>query len=160
MDSLTELASQSHWWKPAAESFTVTFTTGHLIVNRPTVTRVEGTESSAWQVTCEPAMLAEPVGQHRIKRVFVTKPSGFMWDHSDIHIVADDDGRDLAITVAGVETLTARRLALPQLLSRGSARHAPEKRTRSSHATPPPHPYRLGFGALGPRPVLVRLPQS
>lgn len=111
VDSWTELASQSHWWKPAAESFTVTFTTGHLIVDRPTVTGVEGTDPSAWKVACEPAMLAEPVGQHRIKRIFVTKPTGFMWDQSDIHIVADDDGRDLAITVAGVEALTARRLA-------------------------------------------------
>lgn len=108
--SWIELANQSHWWKPAGESFNVTFTTGHLIIDRPTVA---GTVSSPRRVGVprEPAMLCEPVAQHRIKRVLVTKPTGFMWDRSDIHVVADDDGEDLAITVARVETLTARRLA-------------------------------------------------
>lgn len=112
-DNWTELANQAHWWKPAADLFAVTFTSAHLIIERPTVATTQSNARTR-QVDASPeevAWLSEPVGQHRIKKVFVTKPTGLMWDRSDIHVVANNDGEDLAITVVGLETLAARRLA-------------------------------------------------
>ncbi|MEX2587562.1 MAG: hypothetical protein WD602_06155 [Actinomycetota bacterium] len=109
-NSWTDLANQMHWWKPAAGNFAVTFTTGRLIVSPPTIAATEsGSETD--EVDPEPRLLSGSVGQHRIKKILVTKPTEFMWNRSDIHVIADHDGESLAITVAGLEALTARRVA-------------------------------------------------
>lgn len=105
----TELANGVHWWEPAAEVFSVTFTTGHLVVER--TAEMTGPHARRDGAAAPATELNGPLGQHLIKKIFVTKPTGFMWDRSDIHVVVDHDGKDLAVTVVGIEALTARRLA-------------------------------------------------
>lgn len=110
LGSWTELANQAHWWEPRVQNFVVTFTTASLQITRPTEVIIpEGGRSAqleqGWPVA------TGPVGLHRIKKIFVTKPTGLMFDRSDIDLVLDDAGTDLAVTVAGLEAATARPLA-------------------------------------------------
>lgn len=109
-DSWTELANQAHWWEPRAQTFVVTFTTANLQITRPTEVIIpEGGRSA--QLDQDWPVVAGSVGLHRIKKIFVTKPTGLMFDRSDIDLVLDDAGTDLAVTVVGLEAATARPLA-------------------------------------------------